>query len=323
MSCKNLKILITGATGFVGKALTAELNKTCTVVIASRSIENVTIDLEHRKHDLLDPDRIPDMRDIDVVIHTAARVHVMDDNGKNQLAAFRASNVSGTAALANAAALAGVKRFIYLSSIKVNGESTTLGQPFTVADTPNPQDPYGISKMEAEQFLRELEIISGIEIVIIRPPLVYGPGAKGNFYTMMKWVNKGAPLPLGAIKNRRSLVSLKNLVDLLKSCSTHPAAAGSTFLVSDGEDISTPELLSELAMALGRPARLFPVPEHLVRSAANFLRKSALAERLCGSLQVEIEATRSILGWSPPYSMQDELQITAEAFLLESLGRKV
>lgn len=253
----------------------------------------------------------------DVVIHSAARVHVMNDQSADPLAEFRKVNVDGTLHLAHHAAAAGVRRFIFISSIKVNGEGTAPSKPYTAFDTPAPQDPYGVSKMEAEQGLREIAQQTGMEVVVIRPVLVYGPGVKANFRSMMSWVNRGIPLPLGAIHNKRSLVSLDNLVDLIVTCIDHPRAANQTFLVSDGEDLSTSEMLSKMAAALGRPARLLPVPATVLEGAAGLLGKRGVAQRLCGSLQVDIGHTRETLGWSPPVSVDQGFRAAASAFLNE------
>lgn len=190
-----------------------------------------------------------------VVIHSAARVHVMDEQSADPLAEFRKMNVDGTLNLARQAAAAGVRRFIFISSIKVNGEGTVLGKPYTAMDTPSPQDPYGISKMEAEQGLRQIAQDTGMEVVIIRPVLVYGPGVKANFRSMVNWMNKGVPLPLGSIYNKRSMVALDNLVDLVVTCIDHPAAANQTFLESDGEDLSTTEMLRRIIGSLPGQSR--------------------------------------------------------------------
>jgi len=249
------------------------------------------------------------------VIHTAARVHVMGNFAGDTLAEFRRVNVAGTLNLARQAVDAGVRRFVFISSIKVNGEQTLPGRPYAADDVPAPVDPYGISKHEAEQGLRQLAQETGMEVVIIRPVLVYGPGVKANFYSMMRWLYKGIPLPLGAIHNQRSLVALDNLVDLIVTCVDHPAAANQTFLVSDGEDLSTTELLRRTAAALGKPARLIPVPAWVLQASARLLGKEDFAQRLCGSLQVDISKTRSLLGWSPPIIVDEALYKTAQHFL--------
>jgi UDP-glucose 4-epimerase len=251
---------------------------------------------------------------VNVVVHLAARVHVMNDHSVDPLSEFRKVNVEGSLNLAKQAAQAGVQRFVFISSIKVNGESTELGQPFHADDEPQPMDAYGISKREAEDALRQLARDTGIEVVIIRPPLVYGAGVKANFRSMMRWLDKGVPLPLGAIHNQRSLVALANLVDLIITCISHPAAANQTFLVSDGEDLSTSDLLRRMANALGKPARLLPVPAWLLQVGATLLGKRAVAQRLCGSLQLDISKTCQLLNWTPPVSVTDALQKTANAY---------
>lgn len=238
----------------------------------------------------------------------------MNDTEADPLAAFRRVNVDGTLNLARHAAQAGVKRFIFISSIKVNGEGTAPGNAYSPEDTPSPVDPYGISKMEAEQGLRKLACETGMEVVIIRPVLVYGPGVKANFRNMMRWLDKGIPLPFGAIHNRRSLVALDNLVDLIVICVNHPAAADQTFLVSDGDDLSTTQLLRKMATALGRSARLLPVPSWILSGSAALLRRKDLSNRLCGSLQVDISKTSSLLGWTPPVSVEEALKVTAKNF---------
>ena len=246
------------------------------------------------------------------VVHAAARVHVMQDAALDALTEYRRVNVQGTLNLARQAAATGVKRFIFLSSVKVNGEATQPGQFFTADDAPSPQDPYGISKMEAVEGLREIAARTGMEVVIIRPPLVYGPGVKANFQAMTRWLVRGAPLPFAAIThNRRSLVALDNLVDLIVTCIHHPAAANQTFLVSDGEDLSTTDLLRRMGHALGKPARLLPVPPALLKLEATLLGKPEMAQRLCGSLQVDISKTRQLLGWSPPVSVDEGLRRAA------------
>jgi len=243
-----------------------------------------------------------------VVIHLAARVHVMNDTATDPLTAFRAVNVDGTLNLARQAAAAGVKRFVFVSSVKVNGESTELGHFFTADDVPAPLDSYGVSKMEAEQGLREIAELTGMEVVIIRPPLVYGPGVKANFKALIRAVQRGWPLPLGAVHNQRSFVALDNLVDFIVTCITHPQAANQTFLVSDGQDLSTTELVRGLAQAAGVPARLLPVPVWALQAGASLLGKGDAVQRLCGNLQVDISKARSVLGWVPPVSVEEGLR---------------
>jgi nucleoside-diphosphate-sugar epimerase len=241
----------------------------------------------------------------------------MNDKSSDPLAEFRRVNVEGTANLARQAAAAGVRRFIFLSSIKVNGESTKEGQAFTAQDTPSPEDPYGVSKYEAELVLRQIAAETGMDVTIIRSPLVYGPGVKANFASMMRWIARGIPLPLSAItENRRSLVGLDNLVDLLLTCLRHPAAANQTFMASDGDDLSTANLLRRMGSAMGIPARLFYVPPTLLRAGAAILKRPGLYQRLCGSLQVDITKTRQILEWEPPLSVDEGLRRTAHEFRL-------
>ncbi|MDX9682577.1 UDP-glucose 4-epimerase family protein [Pseudomonas protegens] len=310
-------VLVTGATGFVGKALLARLVKSgITVVAAVRGSATVPAPASTMRIENLDGHTQwqDGLKDVDVVIHSAARVHVMNDTEADPLAAFRRVNVEGTLNLAHQAAAAGVKRFIFISSIKVNGEETENGRRYLADDVPAPVDPYGVSKMEAEQGLRKLAKETSLEVVIIRPVLVYGPGVKANFLSMMRWLDKGVPLPFGSIDNRRSLVALDNLVDLIVTCMDHPAATNQTFLVSDGDDLSTTGLLSKMAQALGRNARLLPVPSKLLQLGATMLGKRSLSQRLCGSLQVDIEKTRTVLGWNPPLSTEEALALTARHY---------
>jgi len=251
----------------------------------------------------------------EVVIHAAARVHVMKDEARDPLSAFREVNVDGTLNLARQAVARGVRRFVYISSIKVNGEATLPGRPFCADDIPAPVDAYAISKAEAEAGLMALAEETGLEVVIIRPPLVYGPGVKANFLGMMQWLQRGVPLPLGAADhNRRSLVALDNLVDLIVTCVDHPAAANQTFLVSDGEDLSTADLLRRLAAAMDVRARLLPVPVPVLEAAAALVGKRALMQRLCGSLQVDITKTREVLGWRLRIDVDEGLRRAAAGF---------
>jgi nucleoside-diphosphate-sugar epimerase len=246
---------------------------------------------------------------VDQIVHLAARVHVMDDKSSDPLVEFRRVNVEGTAALARQAAAVGVRRFVFLSSIKVNGESTEVGRPFTADDVPAPEDPYGVSKYEAEKLLQQIAAETGLEVVIIRPPLVYGPGVKANFESMMRWLARGLPLPLAAVtENRRSLVALDNLVDLIVTCLKHPAAANQTFLVSDGEDLSTAELLKRMGNAMGQPTRLFYMPPALLQLVATVVSKSGIYQRLYGSLQLDITKTGQFLGWTPLVSVDEGLR---------------
>ncbi|WP_122314571.1 SDR family oxidoreductase [Pseudomonas cichorii] len=311
-------VLLTGATGFVGKALLTSLIKRGDHVTAAVRSASAQVDPQATISTVTSLDGQTDWQDslagVQVVIHSAARVHVMNDTEADPLAAFRKVNVEGTLNLARQAAAAGARRFIFISSIKVNGEGTQPGQPYRADDTPAPMDPYGVSKMEAEQGLRALAEQTGLEVVIIRPVLVYGPGVKANFLSMMRWLDKGVPLPFGAIDNRRSLVALDNLVDLIVTCMTHPAAANQTFLVSDGEDLSTTQLLKRMASALGKSARLLPIPSALLELGAKMLGKRSLSQRLCGSLQVDIDKNRSLLGWTPPVSVDKALSMAARHY---------
>jgi nucleoside-diphosphate-sugar epimerase len=237
----------------------------------------------------------------------------MNDTSADPLHDFRRVNVDATLRLARQAAEAGVSRFIFLSSIKVNGESTEGGTPFTSVSPECPVDPYGLSKYEAEQGLRALASEMGIDVVIIRPVLVYGPGVGANFQRMVVWLEKGIPLPLGALSNKRSMVALDNLIDLIVTCLDHPAAGNQTFLVSDDHDLSTTELLVAMGHALDKPARLLPVPVRLIWWGAALLGKQEVARRVCGSLQVDITHTRNTLDWTPPVSLAEGLKRTTQA----------
>jgi nucleoside-diphosphate-sugar epimerase len=315
-----MKILVTGATGFVGRELLGRLAKESNynVRVALRQpvarlepgIESALV------RDFNSSDCSSALDSCDVVIHLAARVHVMREPSADSLSAFRRTNVDGTLALANRAADAGVRRFIFLSSIKVNGEKTPTGRPFRADDPPNPSDAYGFSKLEAEQGLQEIARLRGMEVIIVRSPLVYGPGVRANFLEMMQWLYRGMPLPFGAVTdNRRSLISLENLSDLILTCVGHPSLGSRVLLASDGEDLSTADLLTRIGLALGRPARLISVPTAIVRSMATLVGRGNQVRRLLGSLQIDLSATRQLLAWSPPTSVDRELARTAADFL--------
>lgn len=306
-------ILVTGASGFVGKKLCDRLHERGDLfrISARRAGENTIAVGEICEA----TDWHAALQGVAVVVHLAARVHVMSDTAENPLTEFRRVNTGGTLNLARQAAAAGARRFVFISSIKVNGEGTSPGNPYTAGDVPAPADPYGVSKREAEDGLRQLAEETGMEIVIIRPPLVYGPGVKANFQAMMNWLYKGVPLPFGAIHNQRSLVALDNLIDLIVTCIAHPAAANQTFLAADGEDLSTTDLLRRMGAALGKPARLLPVPAWILTAGARMIGKSGLTQRLCGSLQVDISKNRELLGWVPPIKVDDALRLTAQHFL--------
>lgn len=313
------KVLVTGGTGFVGRAVLARLVARADLRVlawirradAVLPAGVVAVPLSHSRVFAAGAD----VEGLDTVVHCAARVHVMNDEVPDSLAEYRRVNVEMTLDLARSAVELGAQRFIFISSIKVNGEATQPGQPFTAFDTPQPCGAYAVSKHEAEAGLREIAEQTGLEVVIIRTPLVYGPGVGANFRSMMRWLAAGVPLPLGALHNRRSLVALDNLVDLIDTCIDHPAAVNQTLLVSDGEDMSTSELLRRLAMALGRPARLLPVPGHWIGLTAGLLRRKAIHARLCESLQVDIDRTRELLGWSPPVRVDAALRQTALDYL--------
>ena len=317
-----MRVAVTGASGFVGQALlTDPLFCRHNIRAVVRSQDKIAPFLARRVETLSvgdigrNTDWTAALSGIDCVVHLAARAHVMNEIEVEAIEAYRAVNVDGSRRLAEQAAEMGVRRLVYLSSIKVNGELTVFGESFNISNNVFPNDPYGISKWEAELALHEVASRTGIELVIIRPPLVYGPGVRGNFYSALNWLSRGIPLPLGAIYNQRSLVGIDNLLDLVITCIDHPAAANKTFLVSDGEDISTTDLLRRLGKALHKPARLLPVPVSMLEISARLVGKQDIAQRLLGNLQVDISKTREELDWSPPVSVDDELQKTADWYL--------
>lgn len=317
------KVLVTGGTGFVGSALLRRL-------VGQPDLQALAW---IRRHDAVLPAgvvAVPSSSNrlfaagsaserIDVVIHCAGRAHVLEDGAADPLAEYRRVNVDLTLEIARQAVSRGVRRFVFVSTIKVNGE-TTGELPFTAQDAPSPADAYGLSKLEAEQGLLALSAQTGLEVVIVRSPLVYGAGVRANFLGMLHAVHRGIPLPLASIRNRRSLVALDNLIDLLVVCSTHPDAANRVLLVSDGEAVSTPDLLRAVGRALGKPARLFPMPPAWLQASAGLIGRPALFQRLCGSLALADGETRRLLSWTPPVSMDEALHLTAEYYLRE-MGR--
>ncbi|USD60238.1 SDR family oxidoreductase [Vibrio sp. SCSIO 43140] len=302
-----MKIFLTGANGFLGSQINRTLSNKYQMVCfgrtppkgsCSRFVKGSLEDLDEGNLDL---------EDIDVVIHCAARVHMMNDSSTEPLAEYRKINVEPTAQLARLAAKQGVKRFIYVSSIKVHGEFTEE-KPFCADDIASPQDDYARSKLEAEQELLNVSDELGMEIVIVRPPLIYGPNVKANFAALSRLANKGLPLPFGCInKNDRSMVSTYNMVDFIDTCITHPQAANQAFLVSDDDDVSTKHLIQLLSEVQGKRAILLPIPEALFIIAGKVLGKSDVVDRLLGSLRIDIQKNSSLLGWTPPYSLRESL----------------
>lgn len=295
-----MTILVTGARGFVGSALVARW-----LARPSDLTRQLVFPVQRMGKDA---DFSIDLKEVDVVVHLAARVHLTVDSARHPLTEYRSVNVEGTRVLAQQAADAGVKRLIYVSSVKVNGEKTNIGRPFQETDDPAPVDDYGLSKWEAEQCLHVVAAATGMEVVIIRPPLVYGLGVKANFSALINAVKRELPLPLGALHNQRSLVALENLVDFIDLCIVHPAAANQTFFVSDGHDLSTTELVRGLARTLGVADRLIPVPAFILKVAGVALGQSDKVQRLCGNLQIDISKARRYLGWNPPLSIEDGLR---------------
>jgi len=300
-----MKILVTGASGFIGLSLCKHLNALdCELVPSVRRPTGIPNEIILSK----DEEWIFALNGCNVVIHLAGRAHVIKGETGDSLLQYRLVNVQGTEDLAKQAVKAGVQRFVYISSIKVNGERTAQNHAFIPGDIPNPEDAYGQSKLEAEEGLRQISAETGMEVVIIRPPLVYGPGVKANFAALMRAVQKGYPLPLGAVHNQRSLIALDNLVDFIITCISHPLAANQTFVVSDGQDLSTTELLKGMAKAADVPSRLLPVPVWALQAAASVLGKGDVIQRLCGNLQVDISKARTLLGWVPPISVEEGLR---------------
>jgi len=324
-----MKVLITGASGFVGRATCAWLAMQGLEVVGAvrHTPAQPVADVDYRIVSNLDADTDwrATLAGVEGIIHCAARVHVMRETADDPLAAFRAANVDGTEQLALQAVAAGVKRLVFISSIKVNGEETAPAPPlpnplpetryFREGDPPAPQDPYGQTKWEAETMLARVAQETGLEVVIVRPPLVYGPGVKGNLARLLSWVERGVPLPLAGIHNARSLIGIDNFTSALQACLTHPAAAGRTYLVCDGEDVSTPELLRRLGRNLGKPARLFALPAPLLQGLAGLIGRRADVQRLTGSLVVDDSRIRRELGWVPPRTLDEGLAQMTRAWL--------
>ena len=305
------RVLVTGGKGFVARPLSVELYKRGYAAVASVRSPG---DEVHGVHQFIVPsiDQSTNWRialdGVNVVVHLAARVHIMQQHSSNLHDEFRKTNLYGTLNLARQAAKLGVKRFIYVSSIKVNGEFTLRDQFFTELDVPAPQDSYAFSKLEAELALRELSNETGMEVVIIRPTLIYGVGVKANFLKLISWLKRGLPLPLGRIHNKRSLLGLDNFLDFLLLCIEHPAAANETFLVSDGEDVSTTELLRRMSLFVDKPGLLIPIPSAILNVIFAILGRRDLSQRLIGSLQVDISKARDLLGWDPPNTLDEGLR---------------
>lgn len=309
-----MNIIISGLSGFVGSGLLGPLAQHNITALGRTKLSSY-----HGDFHFADINGSSDYSDFlknnDVFIHCAARVHIMGQSSLDPLTEFREINVNGTLNLARQAASAGIRRFIFISSIKVNGEGTQSGTHFSPCDTPAPSDPYSVSKYEAEQGLQEIAKKTGMEVVIIRPPLIYGVGVKGNFHSLLKLAKSGLPLPFRSIHNKRSMVYLGNLIDFIVKCIDHPKAANEIFLISDGSDLSISGLIRQLRLAMVKPIRLLPMPEWLFTFAGKIFGKSAVIERLCGSLQVDSNKTNALLGWAPPYTVKRGLQLTVDDFL--------
>lgn len=308
-----MRILVTGATGFVGAALIDRLIQAGRfAIVAAVRADSKALPLGVKCVAVGDlsatTDWQPALIGVDAVVHLAARAHVMRDVAPDPLAEFRRTNVDSTLNLARHVVTAQVRRFIFISSIKVNGEETPLGRPYTADDVPVPIDPYGISKLEAEQGLRQVGVSTGIEVVIVRPPLVYGPNVKGNLLRLLSWIERGVPLPFANVDNRRSILNVRNLADFIVRCIEHPAAAGETFLVSDGEDLSTRDLIRHLAVGMSKKPRLFSMPLTLSRCVLKPIGRDDIWRRLFGSLQLSCHKARVLLDWSAPVATGEGLE---------------
>lgn len=317
-----MKICITGATGFIGKALCQKLIERNDVLAIVRNLNNSALKKD-KKLKLIEINDINENTDlkshfkgVDCLIHCAAKAHSMKKVTPKEIKDYQDYNVNLTYNLAEQAALANIKRIIFISSVKVNGEETRINSKFNHDDDPLPKDPYGLSKLEAEKILRKISArYNKIEFCIIRPPLVYGPGVKGNFLNLLKLISKGLPLPLGKINNLRSLIGLDNLVDLIICCISHPKARNQVFLASDCEDISTTDLINKLSKHMNKSIINFPLPVFLIRLAGKFFNKSSEVEKLVGFLRLDASHTRNTLGWAPPYNLDYGLSQTVNWFL--------
>jgi UDP-glucose 4-epimerase len=317
------RILVTGANGFVGTVLCDQLvaeeflirgafRSAKAADCSPNNIEKVIVGEINANTDWQET-----LKEVDIVVHLAARVHVMHETDSDPLTAFERINTAGTLNLAKQAASSGIKRLIFLSTIKVNGEQTQ--QTYSASDLVNPTDPYGLSKWHAEQALRTTRDKSGMEIVIIRPPLVYGPQVKGNFLRLVTLIDKGWPIPLASVNNKRSMVSVDNLCDLIKTCLFHSKADGELFLVSDGSDLSTPELIRLIANSMKKTVKLLPFPVAWLYFFAGLIHKRQEVERLCGSLQVDIQKNQEILDWQPPFSVAEGVRKTVAEYLNQNI----
>ncbi len=306
-----MNIFITGANGFVGQTLCKTLSNNGEYVIAS--IRNSNMNIQANKVIVSQLDTNTDFTNIlqitDVIVHLAARTHVLNDQSTNPYQTYAAINIDATKNLATQAISAGVKRFIFLSSVKVNGEQTNE-KPFNELDIAKPEDNYGKTKHLAEEMLKELTQYTSMELVIIRPPLVYGHGVKANFDKLIRLCKISIPLPFGTISNQRSIIYIENLIDFIVSCVRHPLAANQTFLISDDDDVSTTQLIRSIRQVLGKPLLLIPVPQKWLVGILNLRGKKSLAIRLCGNLQVDIGKAKLLLGWKPPYTFSEGIHKT-------------